>query len=553
MPIYPEVKTYRGGFYNNMKQNGVDDRVYGAEDLRMPYNVMFTDGVKPIEDGTVGDMLKVSATAGMGIAVAKGYAQLGGAWFVNDAVYNITLDYATSTDRYDCVIIRNDDTDSVRDPLIYVKSLSRIPTVSDLVRTNGIYELCIAYVRVPAFAVSVTDEDIIDTRDSGELCNVMSGVGAVVVRTYRNTYLTEAEYQDVIPIGIPQFDHTRDRLTVIVEGRIFNDYAYTIDSNEQITLNLALPLVGSRVDFEVAKNVNAKGADTVVQEVASLMQFMNSANRILEYHYQCNGMNDNVVLSEMAQTLFNTFGTFDYKQFVIHVHGYVGAMSPYAGSGTSADPYVWFKLGKDTSHNRKIVFDFADTARIYIRTGTNTYDTIFYGQDMFLKNAYVDVDQPTSNTSGSVTMIGTKNGKVKCDDCSFSIDGAMNCVIAHTGTFNECRCYVANTKSHSIAMYAYSDSYFVINGGEYYAYGTGTYVAACVFAGREITDTKCVVKADKMNCPSNTRDGYAQKWAVRDLTLNGYSSYRDTVTLLDVLADTQLVEGTAVASKNNRM
>lgn len=551
MPKYPEFKTYRGGFYNNVKQNGVDDRVYSAEDLRMPYNVMFTDGVKPTEDGTVGDNLKVSATTGMGIAVAKGYAQLGGAWFVNDAVYNIELDYATSYDRFDCVIIRNDDTEAVRDPMIYIKSLDKIPTVNDLVRNGNVYELCIAYVRVPAFAVNITEDDIIDTRDSGELCNVMSGVGAMVVRTYRNTYLTIAENQDVIPIGIPQYDRTRDRLTVIVEGRIFNDYAYTIDSNEQITLNLALPVVGTRVDFEVAKNVNAKGADTVVNEVAILMQFMNSANRVLEYHYQCNGFNDNVVLSDMAQTLLNTFGSFDYKQFVIYVHGYLGVMSPYSGSGTTADPYVWFKLGKDSSHNRKVVFDFADTARILVRTGTNTHDIIFGGNDIFMKNLLIRVEQPLNNDLGSVAVIGTRSGKVKLDDCSFSVEGSYNCTVAYTGILNDCKVHCTNTKSHSLALYGVNDSFLVINGGEFYSYSVGTFVSACLFVAT--ASAGAIVKADKMSCPTVARDGYKQTHAIRDLSTSGNNTYRDTVTMLEVLADMQYVEGTARGSKSNRL
>lgn len=553
MPTYPEYKTYRGGFYHNKNQNGIDDRVYSAEDLRMPYNVMFSDGVKPVGDGTVGDMLKVSATTDMGISVAKGYAQLGGAWFVNDSVYNIMLDYASTADRYDCVIVRNDDTEAVRDALIYVKSLNRVPTVDDLVREGGIYELCLAYVKVSALATSITDSDIVDTRDDGELCNVMSGVGAIATYTFRKTYITEYANQSVIPIRIPQFNRTRDRLTVIIEGRIFNEYAYTIDSNEQITLTSALPVIGTKIDLEVAKNVNASGADGVVTIVADLLKLANDTNEVLECHYRCNGMNDNVILSELAQTFLNNFGAFDGRKMTVYVYGSCGAFSPYSGSGTNTDPYVWFKFGRETSTDRKVVFDFANSSRIYVRTNENTYDTIFYGHDMFLKNAVVRVEQPTTNVVGGVTVVGSKSGRVLLDNCSLTASGAMNNVIAHTGTLNDCYCHVTNTKSHSIALYGYSDSFFVINGGEFYAYATGTYVAACLFVGREITDTKCVVKADKMNCPTNARDGYTQKWAIRDLTMNGFSSYRDTVSALEVLAESQLIEGTAVVSKPNRL
>lgn len=549
MPTYPEFKTYRGGFYNNVQQNGADDRVYNARDMRMPYNVMFTDGVKPIEDGTVGDMLKVSATAGMGIAVAEGYAQIGGAWFVNEAVYNITLDMATSQDRYDCIIIRNDDTEAVRDALIYVKSLNRIPTVSDLIRENDINEICIAYVKVSALAESITDADIVDTRDSGELCNVMSGVGAVVVRTYRNTYFTEGENQTVIPIGIPQFDHTRDRLTVIVEGRVFSDNAYTVDSNEQVTMNIGFPRVGTKVDFEVAKNVNAAGADTVVQEVETLMHFMNSANKVLEYHYYCNGINDNIILSEMAQTFLDG-GNEDNRKMTIYVCGTIGCANPYSGIGTSADPFVWFRFGKNVSTSRKVVFDFANCSTISPRIEANTYNTIFSGFNMFLKNVMARTAQPLTSTTGSVLGLDSK-GKVQIDSCGFILWGARNNIVAYTGTFNDCYCSTFNTASHSLTMHGSTDSLFIINGGEYYAYCGEGFVSACIFV--ESAATNCVVKADKVNCPTYEQVGYIQSQAIRDLSKNGHSSYRDIISALPINAENQLVEGTAVVSKPNRL
>lgn len=550
MPIYSEFKTYRGGFYHNVKQNGVDDRVYSAEDMRLPYNVMYTDGIKPVEDGTAGDTLKVSATGGMGIAIAKGYAQLGGAWFINEALFNITLDTATDQDRYDCVIIQNDDTEAVREPMIYVKSLNRVPTVADLTREGDIYELCIAYVKVPALAESISNADIVDTRDSGELCNVMSGVGAVVVRTYRNTYFTESANQTVIPIGVPQFDHTRDQLTVIVEGRIFDESAYTIDSKEQITMKIGFPVVGTRVEFEVAKNVNAAGADTVVKEVETLMHFMNSANKVLDYHYYCNGINDNIVLSEMAQTFLDGSDS-DYRKMTVHIYGQIGIASPYSGKGTNADPYVYFKLGKNVSTNRKIIWDFENCSRITIVAPVNTYNTVFGGHNLFMKNASLVGNLPLESTVGGLLVCGSRSGKVQFDSCGFILDGARNCIIAYTGIFNDCYLSVTNIYSHSLALYGSDESLLIVNGGEFYSYSVGSNVSACLFV--ETAAKNCVVKADKMNCPTYERDGFRQTNAIRDLSKSGFSSYRDIITALTVEAENQLVEGTAVVSKFNRL
>jgi hypothetical protein len=168
MPTYQANITYRGGFYNNSVIDGKNTHVYTAEDIRKPYDVIYTDGIKPEADGTAGDCLKVVKNGSLGIYVQAGFAKLGGAWFENAANYGITLDEGGGVDRYDCVIIRNDDSEDVKAPNIYIKSLTAAPTINDLTREGAIYEICLAYIRVPAFATIFTD--IVDTREDGELC-----------------------------------------------------------------------------------------------------------------------------------------------------------------------------------------------------------------------------------------------------------------------------------------------------------------------------------------------------------------------------------------------
>lgn len=550
MPTYPMNKTYRGGFYNSKRSGNVDDRLYTAEDVRKPYDVVFSDGVKPIEDGTAGTTLKVTATGGMGISVDVGHAKVGGAWFENELPYNIGLDTAEGVDRYDCVIIRNDDSDDVRAPLIYIKSLYAKPTVDDLTRDDKVYELCLAYVHVPAFSEEIADENITDTRDTGSLCSIMQGVGAIMVRTYRNVYFTETEGQTILPIGIPQFNMARDYLKVIVEGRITPSDMYTVDSNEQITMNIGFPKTGTKIEFEVAKNVNAAGADTIVKEVGDLLVFMNSASKILEYHYYCNGVNDNIVLSEMAQAFLDV-NNEDSRKLTIYVCGTIGVSNPYSGSGTNADPYKWFRFGKDVSTNRKVIFDFANCTRININVVANSYNAIFSGHNLFLKNVSVLSKQPITSTIGGVVGVDSLRGKVQLDSCGIVLEGARNNIVAFTGIFNDCYFYTTNANAHSFAVNGATDSLLIINGGEFYAYCGEGFVSACIFV--ESAAANCVVKADKVNCPTFAREGLIQGQAVRDLSKNGFSSYRDIISPLVVNADGQLVEGTAVINKFNRL
>lgn len=544
MPIYSANITYRGGFYNNKKVNGVDDRTYTAEDVRKPYDTVFTDGIKPSEDGTAGDNLKVTSTGGMGIAVGAGHAKLGGAWFENTASFVITLDTAGISDRYDCVIIRNDDTETVRAPSIYVKSLSSAPTVSNLTRSGGIYEVCIAYVRVRATVANITQEDVIDTREDGSLCNIMSGVGATVVRTFYNTYFSETSGQRVIPIGIPQFNRSRDSLSVMIEGRVFTEGAgYSINSNEQITLALGLPVVGTRIDFEVAKNVNAAGAETVVQEVGGLLNEMANVNKTLEHHYYCNGSTDNVAISNLV-TNFQT-GT-DYSGIRLVIHGHFGANAPRGGEGTTANPYYWFRAAQGSASTRRVILDFSDCQEVRINCTAGTKNIIF-GMDVVIEGASV-----IATGGATIYMFSTAGGtSVYAENCRFWITCDSGGFIARSGTFKNCRASVTNTGLHSYCFVPIDSSLLRVEGGEYYAYtASADHFSAIVGV---TSGTNAVAILYGVNAPTSARSGYRQTHSLYQTT--GMISCTDLISALplNVVSGASNIRGTIALSKAGLM
>lgn len=546
MPTYPTTKTYRGGFYNNRVVNGSNDRVYSAEDVRKPYDVVFTDGIKPSADGTAGEALQVTAAGGMNIAVAPGHAKLGGAWFENLSPYYITLDEAGGSDRYDCVIIRNDDSESVREPLIHIKSLAVAPTVNDLIRSDDIYEVCVAYVRVPALAASVTDADIEDTRTEGTLCNVMSGVGAVIVRTFRNTYFSETANQTAIPIGISQYDRTRDALTVLVEGRVFTEGAnYTIASNQTITLAIGLPVVGSKVEFVVTKNVSAAGADTVVLEVGELLTKMNAVDKILESHYYCNGVNDNVLIGQIISE-FQT-GYTDSGSLKLVIHGTFGANAPAGGAGTSDNPYYWVRAAQGGASSRRVTLDFTDCRQISINCEAGTYNTIFFGMDVRIVGVNIVATGGTAiymfSTAGATT--------VYAENCRFWVTCEAGGMIARSGTFKNCRASVTNATWHSYCFTPLSASLLRLDGGEYYAYtGSTTHVSAVVGL---TSGENAVAILYAVNAPTVARSGYYQTNSVYQTT--GLISCTDLISALalNVLSGASNIRGTLAISKAGMM
>lgn len=547
MPTYPITKTYRGGFYNNKKDaSGNDDRVYTAEDVRKPYDTVFTDGIKPEADGTAGGVLAVTATGGMGISVAAGHAKLGGAWFENDGAYNITLDAGGSAVRYDCVIIQNDDNDEVRDASIHIKSLSAVPTINNLQRDGKIYEICVAYIRVPALATSISASNITDTREDGSLCNVMSGVGATVVRTYHNTVFSERLGQTGVTIGIPQFDKSRDTLTVIVEGRVFAEGVnYTIPSNTYIELALGLPVIGTRVDFLVAKNVNAAGAETVVQEVGALRAEMTAANKTLEHHYYCNGATDNVNISNIISAFQS--GYTDYANMRLIIHGTFGATSPRSGAGTSDNPYVWIRAAQSAASSRRVTLDFTDCRQISINCDAGTVNYIFYGFDTRIIGANVIATGGTT-----IYMFSVAGGTtVYAENCRFWITCDSGGFIARSGTFKNCRASVTNAGLHSYCFVPIAASLLRLDGGEYYAYtGSADHVSAVVGM---TSGTNAVAILYAVNAPTTARSGYYQTNSLYQTTGMICSTDLISALPLNVVSGQSNVRGTIALSKAGLM
>lgn len=545
MPKYQNAKTYRSGFYDS--KNG--DRMYSAEDLRKPYDTIYSDGVLPAPDGTSGDKLKVSKVDGaaMSIKVGIGNAKIGGAWFENEAEYTVELDAGGDVDRYDMVIIRNDDTENVRDAYIYVADRSDMPTSDVLTRSGGIYEVCLAYVYIPARATAIDESNIIDTRDRPAFCGLMSGVGATVVQTIRNTYFSVSENQKVIPIGISQYNYEngRDRLTVIVEGRVFVEGTnYTITNSEEITLHIGLPIVGTRVDFEVMKNVNADGAETVVQEVEALIGEVNALKKPIEHHYYCTGVDDNKQISAIAQTFVN--GGTDYGSMRLVVHGQLKATQPYSGNGTSASNYLWFALGKSgATSNRKLIVDFTDCSVINLPIVAGTYNTVFAGQDVHVVGASVIASQ--SGTGTYIRGFDSAQGVVVAEDCRFWITASLTSYISQTGTFIRCRGSVTVNGAAGYCFYPTDGALLRVYGGEYYAYSSTGTTSAVVYQ----THANAVAILYGINCPKSDRGGFVQSFAVNCSGKN--ISITDTITTLPISVPNGNIRGTLAISKAGLM
>lgn len=163
--------AWTSGFFNSV--NG--DRLYNADQMSRIFEGLITDGVYE----SVGDKMAVQPNSGMVIQIATGRGWFGRHWVENDS--ELTLKVADSDvllNRYVAVVIKVDDTESVRDVIPYLKygTFATNPTKPTMTRTETVKEFCLAYIYVKAGATAITASDIEDTRGNEALCGWVTGL-----------------------------------------------------------------------------------------------------------------------------------------------------------------------------------------------------------------------------------------------------------------------------------------------------------------------------------------------------------------------------------------
>ena len=567
MPIYQNIKTYESGFYNNIVINGLNTRVYSAEDMCEPYSSIFSDGVKPNANGVLGDDLFVSWVEGMKVRVMPGYGLFGGKYFKNNVAYEITLDDPTNTARYDAIIVASDKRSTVNETTIYVKSLDHSPTKADLIRNKEVKEYMLAYAVVQGEIPTIGQEVIFDTRLDQEVCGVITGVynqldgkaiysqwqtvfntwleaakdsyrsSTTLIRYYASQYATTTENEKVIPINISQFNMLTDSILVYVNGMVLNPQTgYTVLSNDEVELSLALPVIGTEVQIEVFKSVDGAQANTVINEVRTLQDQVARLESFATMDYYCNGINDNVKLSEMALSFLQK--STDYQKATIRVFGNVGVAHPTDG--------LWFKFGTDSAYNRRLTVDFGNAGTITLPCKSGLNYTVFEGEQVHIKNANIICNCDFADSS--IKIFDSSSGAVKMDDCRIWINAKVNSFVSVNGTFKDCRISVTNSAGNSYCFKA--TGFLKLMGGEYYAY-TGLSAGASSVVLVESSETSAVVLTYAINCPTVSRSLYYQKNAIDCQTNNAKCSFTDTVTNLIVSGEGQNIRGTISESKPN--
>lgn len=158
------------GTYANFYNSDNGDRVYDADS--------FGEWLRPFfKTGVFNGELQVLASSGMEVIVDTGNAFIEGKLKKFDSQTTLTVEQASANStRIDAVVCRRNDTN--RDFTLMVVKGSTVAPLP--VRENGIYDIVLAHITVPASAVEIKQENITDTRMNADICGwVVSNVEEV--------------------------------------------------------------------------------------------------------------------------------------------------------------------------------------------------------------------------------------------------------------------------------------------------------------------------------------------------------------------------------------
>ena len=476
-----------------MQSGGVYDRTYNADDYKNVFAAFIKDGVR--RSGM--DDFRVVAS-GLALSVKMGFAICGGRWVNLDADYSLITvtppvgDYS----RMDAVVLRVDANEATRAAsLVYRTGTAQSsPTAPAKDTTTGVTELIIATVLVAPGATSVS---VTDTRPNTNLCGwITTPVGydeyftsldsqfdtwfaaakdklasVTLFKQYMWRTVLDASTSSVI-FSIPQYvSGGTDIIQVYVNGLLeIENVDYTL-SGSTITFGTGgggtgTKIAGTEIVVICYKSIDGTGLGSVSDEITELQNDMALLSDTNDYKYVCNGVNDNVKLSEIAQAWLN--GGTDYACKKISVYGTFGCSAAYGGSGTSASPYRWFSIGLDADTNRRIIFDFSCCGQISLPIASGTVNTVFYGHNAHIVGANVTVSQ--SGTGTIVKCFSSTTGAVYAENCRFWLTCYQDSQISSTGTFVNCRASIANVVGNSYCFLPFDGSLIRLNGGEYSAY-----------------------------------------------------------------------------------
>lgn len=245
----------RSGFFNSINK----DRVYDAKRFAEYFASFIGNGVFPNPSSN----LQVIANDDMTVTVRAGKAWINGYIFINDDDYVLEIDVPDGLlNRIDRVVVRYDEID--REIRLEIKKgdFASNPIPSKLQRDEDAYELGIADIKVKNGDISISQNNITDTRLSKELCGIVHGlVDQVDTETLFQQYLTWFnEKEDEFNNDLVNYKNLKQEEINEIQNEFFNnliDWLRDIKGilNEDVAVNLQLNKMDKVIKDEEYNNV----------------------------------------------------------------------------------------------------------------------------------------------------------------------------------------------------------------------------------------------------------------------------------------------------------
>lgn len=545
----------KSGFFNAVYVNGQYDRKYNANDYCDNLAAVISNGVLR----GFADELRVTAS-GMVVSVGVGRAWINGHYYYNDTPYSFAAVSApTGGTRYDRVFLRLDDSLAVRSvSLVYQQgTASNSPQKPAPVRSGNIYDIVLADIFVDTNATRVT---VTDKRSDQTLCGwVFSTTGdnsfftaldaafdewfaekkdelssVTLFKRYNWRSVLESATKTVI-YNIPQYNAETCFIEVYVNGVCVTENVDFTVAGSVLTFSGTL-VAGTEVEVKCYKSIDGTGIMSAADEITKLQNEVAALYTTGDYEYICNGVNDNVKLSELAQAWLN--GGNDNAVKKINVYGNFVASAPYAGAGTEAAGYQWLALGQKEHTTRKLIFDFTSANEMLFNCSANTKNIIFYGADVHVIGAHVQAKG--SGTNCNIIMFSGRVGEISAQDCSFSIATTGTATVAESGIFTNCKTWIYSTGNNAATFAPVTNSRpVVVFGGTHYAYSgnnSGNFSSVFYTAGGA---TNAVIMAYGVNIPTVALSGYYQTNASR---INAGKCYISGITTTLAITNNEYCE-----------
>lgn len=472
--------------------NSIDrDRAINANHLARWLSSVNSDGVaRKFEE------FKTTVSTGLNVVVGTGIGFVDGHHIYLKASQTITIEEASvSGDRIDTIGFRLDVVNR-KVVLYYTTGVVGSGVAPTPQNNSNFIEVPLYNVKVRQSATSLLASDLTDVR-------VYVVSSATYFKRYSQYYTPNSNITN-LTITVP-FNVETDDIEIRVNTNVLLDSQYTISGNV-ITFKSAI-LTGNAIQINVWHFQDGSGSmDDLNKVLLELIEVRNST----KYYYHCNGVNDNVKLSEIAQNFLAGTGDFvginANAQMEIVVCGDCGISRYYSGSGTQADPYKYFAFGRPSTSTRTIYFNFSNCSRIIVNCPATSglYSTIFSGADINVRNVALHVA-----TGYNVDIFNGTN--VHCQDSEFWMATTNDCCVGRCcGVFENIRTSITSASGNAYCFYSNGNLTRIIGGTHYAWTGSTSKVAVCFYVIDAAANNENVLFITMTNCPQSSRSGLYQ-------------------------------------------